>query len=879
MSYILKTFSFLFFTLFMLAVNATHNRAGEITFRHISGLTYEASFVIYSDPASPASTRTEIEVCWGDEGECNQNTLTRLNTRTETQLSPKVQRNEWKARHTYNGSGTFKITLTDPARNAGISNISNSVSVPLYLETTLRISPFQNVVNNSPILLNFPIDEGCQDRLFVHNPGAVDPDGDSLAYEIDKSRTTGGVPADGYVFPPASTAIYVDPITGDLIWDNPSQLGSFNVAIRIKEYRNGVLIGSVMRDLQIDIEFCSNRPPKILTEAEHCVTANELLVFDVEAFDPDQSSTENKVTLISTGLPYDFQNAPATFLEPNAARQVKGTFAWIPDCDQIQNRAYSILFRAIDNGFPNLSAYKTSNISVLAPPVENFIASNSFNSILLKWDSLVCRNGSGFEIYRRLDSSGFIPDTCQTGVPENLGFELIARTNDINQTDYLDNGGFNGLISGRTYCYLIISYYTDGSLSYASNETCITLPKVNPIMTKASVINTDATNGSVGIQWSAPDSIDESIYPPPYRFLIEYAQEDSFVAIDSTNGLLDTNYTHLGINTTSASNTYRVKFISLGNSRVLISTAIAATSPFLKGFGEDELISLEVDNSVPWRVDSSIVYKLNQVSSAFDSIATIYSNTFVDTNNLENGTVYCYKVKQYGSYDLRSIELPLINFSQEICLEPSDLTPPCAPTLSANYKCIEGELTLNWDIPLTSCEESEDISGFKIYTINSDSVAALFANISNRNQRSLYTQIDPQTQSLANCYVIVAVDSSGNESKFSNQICLETCPSYELPNVITPNGDSINDLFVPAPYRYVTEIDLSVFDRWGRKVFTTTNPDINWNGAIDGNDDLISDGVFYYSCIVYEISREGIVSRELKGSITVINATTKGIKE
>lgn len=873
---------FLIIPVLLLSVlaQATHNRAGEITFKHISGFTYEASFVIYSDPASQASQRTTVEICWGDEGVCNQNTLTELNVRTVTRLNSKVQRNEWRARHTYNGSGSYKITLTDPARNAGVANISNSVSVPLYLETTLRISPFQNVVNNSPVLLNFPIDEGCIDRLFVHNPGAVDPDGDSLAYEIDKSRTTGGVPADGFIFPPASNSISVDPITGDLIWDRPNQLGSYNVAMRIKEYRNGVLIGNVMRDMQIDIEMCSNRPPEIMVEAEHCVTANELLVFEVDAFDPDISSSENQVTLTSTGLPYGLASSPATFLEPAAAKIVKGTFAWIPACEQIQKRPYNVLFKAVDNGFPNLTAYKTNNISVLAPAVENFSAVLNFKAVTLSWDSLDCKNGERFEIYRRLNPTGFIPDTCEVGVPNRLGYEKIATLANISETNYIDNNQGQGLRSGRTYCYLIISVHEDGSESYASAEVCVTVPKLDPIMTKASINVTDEVNGVVDIQWSTPDTIASSVFPPPYRYIIQYLQNNTFNNLDSLDGLLDTNYTHSALNTVDIPHTYRVQLFSLGSGRKLINSAASATTPFLGGQGDDETITLTIQDNVPWRVDSTAIFKFNPSTTAYDSIAVVQGNSYTDSNELENGVNYCYRFKRFGSYDITTIDLPLINFSQELCLEPSDRTPPCTPVLDSDYNCERGSLTLSWEVPIFNCSEFNDIAGFRIFLLNNDSaITEVYSEINDRNQRDISYQIDPQFASLANCYAIVAVDSSGNESERSNVICLETCPVYELPNVFTPNGDSINDILVPTPYRYVSSIDLNIFDRWGRKVFETNNPDINWNGEIQGTNELVSDGVLYYTCIVFERRREGITPRELKGTITVIDATIKGIKE
>jgi hypothetical protein len=57
--------SFILFTLLSLSAFATHQRAGEITFRYVSGLTYEITIVSYSYAPSPAD-RNELEILWGD---------------------------------------------------------------------------------------------------------------------------------------------------------------------------------------------------------------------------------------------------------------------------------------------------------------------------------------------------------------------------------------------------------------------------------------------------------------------------------------------------------------------------------------------------------------------------------------------------------------------------------------------------------------------------------------------------------------------------------------------------------------------------------------------------------------------------------------------
>ncbi|MEM7710332.1 MAG: gliding motility-associated C-terminal domain-containing protein, partial [Pseudomonadota bacterium] len=116
-----------------------------------------------------------------------------------------------------------------------------------------------------------------------------------------------------------------------------------------------------------------------------------------------------------------------------------------------------------------------------------------------------------------------------------------------------------------------------------------------------------------------------------------------------------------------------------------------------------------------------------------------------------------------------------------------------------------------------------------------------------------------------------AIDSVGNESEFSNIVCVDNCPIYELPNVFTPNGDGANDLYVPFPYRFIERVDIQIFNRWGQLVFETSDPDINWNGTNFGGQDL-KEGVYYYKALVFERRLDGIIGRgePLSGYIHLI---------
>jgi gliding motility-associated-like protein len=129
-----------------------------------------------------------------------------------------------------------------------------------------------------------------------------------------------------------------------------------------------------------------------------------------------------------------------------------------------------------------------------------------------------------------------------------------------------------------------------------------------------------------------------------------------------------------------------------------------------------------------------------------------------------------------------------------------------------------------------------------------------------------------------------AIDSVGNETQNALAVCIDTCRQYVLPSVFTPNGDGINDIFHPCdsttdmqyqsttcpPYKNVKEIDMKIFNRWGKIVFETKDKDILWDGKdIESKADCVS-GVYFYTCKVYFYRIFGEDVQELHGTIQLI---------
>jgi gliding motility-associated-like protein len=849
---------------------ATHQRAAEIFFHHLSGLTYQITLISYTFTPSPANAyRDYLTIQWGD-GSSSQ--IPRVE---ETNLANEITYNRYLGEHTFTGPGDFIISCEDPNRNGGIINIPNSINTPLYIYSELIISPFAGQYDNSPILLIPPVDNGCVNEPFYHNPGAYDPDGDSLSYRLVPCRGAGGMVIPGYTLPATAppNIIHIDSITGDFLWSNPPEQGEYNIAILVEEWRNGVKIGSVERDMQIIIVPCNNQPPVIEPVKDTCVEAGTTLTFPVKAYDPPDSTA---LTLTGTGQPFILSNNPAT-IYPNPASGtglVTATFTWPTLCGHVKKQPYRVFFRAEDYGTPvHLVDITSSEIRVVGPAPLNLTAVSLGTSITLNWQNYTCQNATGYSIYRKTDSTGYHHGYCQTGVPAYLGYSLIDKLTDISITTYTDNNQGVGLTQGIKYCYMVVATYPDQAESYASNEACAYLKKDVAVITNVSVTATDASSGTIYLAWSKPTQIDTLRAPGPYKYIIYRSipsNPGQFIAVDSLTNLNDTSYTETLLNTLQNTYKYRIDLINItpGN-RFLIGPSQVASSIFLNIYPTDKRLKLRWNNNVPWTNYQFVIYRKNLNTGIFDSIGFSTTPSY-DDKKLKNGVTYCYFIRCIGSYSAPGFANPLYNLSQITCGIPVDNIPPCPPVLTVTTDCFHATNNLSWKNLYDTC--SNDIVKYYIYYSScSDGQLTLLDSLNNIND-TVYQH--PQDNSVTGCYAIIAKDSAGNRSDFSNKACINftTC-NYWLPNAFTPDRDDIPEYKTFHPRKNFSSIDrvkTTIFDRWGKEVFSTSDPAINWDGRDKDTHQPCSNGVYYYIAEVYVIALCGEQKTVLKGAVTIL---------
>jgi len=554
----------------------------------------------------------------------------------------------------------------------------------------------------------------------------------------------------------------------------------------------------------------------------------------------------------------------------------------------------------VDNSFGDstgLATLKVLRIKVVGPQPENLNANSNNSDIRLRWDlPYACEDAKndyfqGFSVWRREGSNFFPIDTCQEGL-EGRGYTQIVfntNVNDGSEYFYVDSD----VEKGRTYCYRVMGQFArisnsgfpfNNVSSLPSYEICAQVSRDLPLITKASVDSTSSSTGIVHVRWTKPlaDDLDTLTNVGPYTYELqrEILGTNTFTTINSQsaaffNSVIDTNYFDVNLNTENNQYNYRVNFAT-GNAPDGYGTSAEASTIFAVAIPSDQKVDISWSTMDPW---DNYHYDLYRIDDQNDTIllSTFNGEDGYRDVNVTNNRRYCYYLDALGSYGLNDIEDPLENRSQNVCTTPIDNEPPCDLILEVNNICDEidnlsniDELvnSLRWTNPLDQCEFQMELGGYNIYYApNLEDDLELILTLDNSDLE--YEHMPPE--GILGCYSVTALDSLGNESMFSNIVCVDNCPLYELPNVFTPNGDNANDILQPRINRFISRVEFKLFNEWGNLIFETQDPQLNWNGNHDSGNEVPA-GTYLYTCRVIEnrVGGEQEQSKLLRGYIHII---------
>lgn len=122
------------------------------------------------------------------------------------------------------------------------------------------------------------------------------------------------------------------------------------------------------------------------------------------------------------------------------------------------------------------------------------------------------------------------------------------------------------------------------------------------------------------------------------------------------------------------------------------------------------------------------------------------------------------------------------------------------------------------------------------------------------------------TPSNTTVYKVIGKDNNGctNSDTVTVKADFSMNALYLLPNSFTPNGDGINDCFGIKYWGVVQELDFSIYNRFGERVFHTSNPATCWDGTYK---QILQDA----NVFVYVISAKtacGVINR--KGTVALL---------
>lgn len=144
------------------------------------------------------------------------------------------------------------------------------------------------------------------------------------------------------------------------------------------------------------------------------------------------------------------------------------------------------------------------------------------------------------------------------------------------------------------------------------------------------------------------------------------------------------------------------------------------------------------------------------------------------------------------------------------------------------------------------------------FTDNSQGAVSYFWEFGDGNASSEQNPTHTYTTEGTYTVTLTVTDSAGCESQqtFGPFIIFE--PTIFIPNIFTPNGDGLNDSFLVS-YDGKEAIEMTVTDRWGRKVYETSEANAGWDGTETSGGE-VGEGVYFYSITIGGESFKGTLT-------------------
>jgi len=295
----------------------------------------------------------------------------------------------------YLPTGKYQFVYDLCCRNPNILNSANVATESSVFHTELQVFD-NNIMNSTPNCMLVPPTFLAVNEPAIFNALPYDPDADSITWTLAAPEGTYnqnppvqflsvvGFSAPYYNNAMPSQAFAINPMSAEMTW-TPNVTGLFMQSFQISEYRNGVQIGGVVKDMQFIVtsgsnvlSFSPSTMPSYSVD-QNCnyliYTPGQTLNFNISASETD--TTTGSVTLSAYGTIFDSNRpAPATFttIESSSIGNISGNLSWTPPVGFSQN--VIVVFRAQSGMY--VKDY-TLLLRQSAPPTTTNVASTQQN--------------------------------------------------------------------------------------------------------------------------------------------------------------------------------------------------------------------------------------------------------------------------------------------------------------------------------------------------------------------------------------------------------------------------------------------------------------------------------------------------------------------
>lgn len=797
---------------------ASHIVGGDFSYNHISGDTYQLKLKMYRDCVSRTDFLNNISVGVYDKASNASIKTISMTLRSVNEIvyntsciNPTLRCVETgiytatftMPQTTFNNSAGYYFQWEGCCRNNVIKNIVSpgNESMAFYMEIPSPY-PANNSFskNNSPEFLRDPLSYLCVGEPFKYDFRIYDADGDEIRMKMGVPMAGGGYTGAGGNIPKAATgpAPYSDIIwnTGysssnmmdgnpDITIDNdsatiylvPTQIGVYVISIIAEEYRNGVKIGEVRRELQLEVLICPPRFKPVITTniagGTNTIYANigQQICFDLNAI--DQNSTEIlKFRIDTSGMYKLFATGSASLDPPNTAGslEINSKFCWTPSCPLDTGAGAFLDFIAYDNSCP-YSQDDTVRVKFIinqspniAPTLKSSLTNNTIS---------IHRNESACFQIQGTDLNNFDEITIQQ---LNTNYDIFEHGATLSPESLVGNGTITGEICWTPDCNIRLDSPIHLSfLAYDNACPISSYDTINITINLLPTLNANPTIVAEGINVGLDNTV-ELVFDSENCF--------SILADDIDADDIDIYFKN---------NTYDF------NANGALLTTVADQQNAIR-------------SNFCWTPSCT----------DFDENDSIYLDFFVRDNKCENEKFDSVRV--YFKFKFPENALPQIikpdsssyllsaGYSKQIDVSASDAD-------AADLMLINAKPLFDASIPLRI--EMNSTQG----NSNIETILNVYPDC------GLDGNIDYPIE-----LTLLSTKYCDKYDTIKRVINFQVTPLLDIekplvPDVFSPNGDGVNDeykIYLAQRTICPDDFEFIIFDRWGQKMLETNNPEFTW---------------------------------------------------